>query len=90
MAAHGRHEDPDVRGGGDVHAAAAVGAVEKVCVPVLLLLLQCERSCHVTCRFSWRLLQNCPKATMKAVAAAVVVVVAAAAFIVSSRVGGNA
>lgn len=32
VAAHGRHEDPDVRGGVDAHAGAAAGAVEKVCV----------------------------------------------------------
>jgi len=30
VAAHGRHEDPDLRDGFEVNAAAAVGAVEKV------------------------------------------------------------
>jgi hypothetical protein len=30
LAAHGRHEDPDLRGGVDTNAEAAAGAVEKV------------------------------------------------------------
>jgi hypothetical protein len=30
IAAHGHHEDPDMRDGADAHAKSAVGAVEKV------------------------------------------------------------
>ena len=60
-AAHGRHEDPDLKGDLDANAAAAVGAVEKVRFSHCQTLL--SSSC-LMCRYSLHLLQSCLRAMM--------------------------
>ncbi len=59
VAARGRHEDPDLKGGIDTNVEAAAGAVEKVCA--LFDAKKNTRMCsrQLMCRSCLRLLQSC-------------------------------